>query len=442
MKTQFSIVLFFSLIFSFANAQEGTVSGTIYDTEVNDILPFANVSVKGTNTGTTSDFEGDYSLKMEPGNYTIVFSFVGYETIEVTDVEVKADDVTTLDVDMKSSAGALDEVIITTTTARDTEASVLNMQKNSVNLSDAISAQSFAKLGAGEVSSAVKTVPGVSVQGGKYVYVRGLGDRYTKSILNGMDVPGLDPDRNTLQMDIFPTSILDNISVVKSATADLPADFTGGVVNVITKDFPSQEEYSISAGLTYNPDMHFNPDFLSYTGGNTDLLGFDDGSRDLPVNRQQIFPRPFDNDQALTRLTQRFNPTLGGMRESNLMDVSLGLTAGNQYDIGESDKLGYFAAVSYKNSTEYFEDYENNAYLKPRETDEFDLRPSRTLIGDVGRQNVLISGMAGMAYKSDRSKYQLNLLHIQNGESTAGEFYENIFISDAIEVFRDNLEYT
>ena len=442
MKIQFPLFLLFYLFLISAHAQEGRISGTIHDIEANDVLPFANVSVKGTNIGATSDFEGDYSIDVAPGSYTVVFSFLGYETIEVTEVQVREGDVTNLNVEMRSSAGALDEVVITTTTARDTEMAVLNLQRRSVNLTDALSAQSFDKIGAGDVSSAVRTVPGVSVQGGKYVYVRGLGDRYTKSILNGMDIPGLDPDRNTIQMDIFPTSIIDNIQVVKSSTANLPADFTGGMVNIITKDFPTKEEYSLSLGAAYNPQMHFNSDFIQYDGGDTDFLGFDDGTRDLPVSRQQNFPRPFDNDAALTRLTQRFNPTLGGTRDRSFMDFSAGFTAGNQYDVGENDKLGYFASLSYRNTTEYFEEIENNSFLKPRNTEELELRPSRTLIGDMGRENALISGLVGLAYKTDRSKYQFNALHIQQGESTAGDFYEQVFISDAIEVFRDNLEYT
>lgn len=442
MKSKFLFILFFGLFCSMANAQKGKVSGTIYDLEVNDVLPFANIAVKGTHTGTTSDFEGDYSLELETGTYTLVFSFVGYETIEVTDVQVKADEVTPVDVQMKSSAGALDEVIITTTTARDTEASVLNLQKKSVNMTDGLSAQSFSKIGASDVSAAVKTVPGVSVQGGKYVYVRGLGDRYTKTILNGVDVPGLDPDRNTLQMDIFPTNILDNILVVKSSTADLPADFTGGMVNIITKDFPSKAEYSFSAGLKYNPDMHLNSDFLQYEGSDTDFLGFDDGKRDNPVNRNQAFPRPFENDPALTRLTQKFDETMAGTKSTNFMDYNFGFTAGNQYKVGESDKLGYVASLSYKNMSEYYDNFQTNSYLKPRSTEEFELRPNRVQSGQVGIKEVLLSGLAGLAYKTERSKYQLNVLHIQNGESTAGNFNESIYVSNAVDLIKNNLQYT
>jgi TonB-dependent receptor len=441
MKTKFTLVLLLIFFFSSSYAQKGKITGVINDAEVNDVLPFANVSVKGTSIGATSDFEGDYIIEVEEGVYTLNFSFLGYETLEVTDVVVKAGETKDLNITMRSSASALDEVVINTTTARDTEASVLSLQRKSVNLMDGLASQTFSKIGAGEVSSAVKTVPGVSVQEGKYVYVRGLGDRYTKSILNGMDIPGLDPDRNTIQLDLFPTNILDNIQVIKSSTADLPADFTGGMVNIVTKDFPSREEYSISIGGTYNPSMHFNSNYLSYEGSSTDFLGFDNGARDLPVRRNQTFPRPFDKDAALTRLTQRFDPTLSATTSTSPMDFSAGLTAGNQYDVG-NNRLGYFASLSYSNSTEFYDDFESNSYLKPRSTSEFELRPARTLNGDYGTNNVLISAMAGTAFKTDQSKYQFNMLHLQNGESRAGYFYENVILADAIEAFRDNLEYS
>ncbi|MGB5384000.1 MAG: carboxypeptidase-like regulatory domain-containing protein, partial [Lutimonas sp.] len=234
MKFKSTIVLAFMLITGAIFAQKGTLLGVIQDKEFNDVLPFANVIVKGTNNGTTTDFEGAYELTLEPGNYIIVFSFIGYETIEVTDVVINPGKVTELNTSLGPLSNQLEEVVVSVKTQENTEASMLDVQRRSVNLLDGMSAQSFKKVGASNLASAVRNVPGVSVQGGKYVYVRGLGDRYTKSILNGVDIPGLDPDRNTVQMDIFPTNVLDNVQVVKSSTADLPADFTGGMVNIIT----------------------------------------------------------------------------------------------------------------------------------------------------------------------------------------------------------------
>jgi len=219
MKKQFLYLIIFALFSHLGFAQTGELAGKVMDKEYNDILPFANVIIKETGTGTTTDFEGNYSLKLEEGTYTVIFSFIGYETIEISEVNIVAGDAVTVNASIGPLSNELEEVIVKATTAENTEASILNVQKKSINLLDGISAQAFGKIGASRAATAVKSVPGVSVQGGKYVYVRGLGDRYTKSILNGVDIPGLDPDRNTIQLDIFPTSILDNIQVVKSFTA-------------------------------------------------------------------------------------------------------------------------------------------------------------------------------------------------------------------------------
>lgn len=431
-----------SLLTTFVFSQSGKISGTVYDGEYNDVLPFANVTLKNTSIGTTTDFEGDYTLSLDEGTYTLVFSFVGYETKEISDVNIKSGEVFDLDVTLNASAGLLEEVVITTTARRNTEESVLNMQKNAATLMDGLSLQSIKRSGAGTIASAVKAVPGVSVQEGKYVYVRGLGDRYTKSILNGMDIPGLDPDKNTIPMDIFPTNILENIVVYKSASADLPADFTGGVVDVVTKDFPSKEQIGVSVSAGYNPDMHFNDNYLSYEGGKTDMLGFDDGTRELPISPNIDIPNPAAaNNESLEAITRSFNPTMAAQRQNSFMDFGLGLNYANQYDI-KDNKLGFIASLDYKNSTQFYEGFENGIYQKPEERDEYELRFDRRQIGDLGINNVLGSALAGLNYKTEKSKYTLNILHIQNGESRTALFDQRTEISNAIDVVKDNLEYT
>ena len=168
----------------------------------------------------------------------------------------------TLTATLLPASNSLDEVIVTTTAKNNTEASVLLIQKRAVNLIDGLSAQSIQKTGDSDLASAIKRIPGVSVQDGKFVYVRGLGDRYSKTLLGGLEVPGLDPDKNTLQLDIFPTNLLDNILISKSASADLNSDFTGGIVDVILKDFSVLPEYSFSIRGSYNPDMNLNDNFI------------------------------------------------------------------------------------------------------------------------------------------------------------------------------------
>ena len=438
-------LLIFCLTISLVSAQTGTVVGNVIDGDYNnEPLAFANILVKGTTTGTTSDFDGKYQLELEEGTYTLVFSFVGYGTKEISDVVINANQVVDLDVTLATNA--LDQVVVTTSIKRNTESAVLDLQKKSVTLLDGLSAQSIKKTGAGDIAAAVKSVPGVSVQGGKYVYVRGLGDRYTKSILNGVDIPGLDPDRNTIPMDIFPTNIIDNVIVLKSASAEYPADFTGGIVNVVTKDFPTKAEASISVGAAYNPDMHFNDEYLSYEGSNSDFLGYDNGTRNRPINRYQPIPGTFDNKILLHSLTRRFESQLGADIENSGMNYDFGFTLGNQYGSREN-KFGYQASLSYKNKTTFYGDRFDGTYSRdPNNTSVNDLVIDRTVEGSSGVNEVLLNGLVGLTYKTDKSKYKLTGLHIQNGESTAGKY--GLVISEAgagsglLDATGDELLYT
>jgi TonB-dependent receptor len=427
-------------------SQNGIISGTVNDGEFNDVLPFANILIKGTTKGTTSDFDGKYVLEVAPGIYTVTFSYLGYGTMEISQVVIEPGAEQIIDITLNQLANALDGVVVTTTISKNTEASVLNIQKNSVALLDGLSIQSIKKSGASDIASAIKSIPGVSVQGGKFVYVRGLGDRYTKSILNGVDVPGLDPDRNTLQLDIFPTNILDNIIVVKSATADQAADFTGGVVDIVTKDFPTRAEYSLSIGLGYNSTMHFNNEYLSYEGSPTDALGFDNGLRDLVLPQSIETPLPVENGARSRQLTQLFQPNLKALQEQSPMDFNLGFTAGNQYNLNDdgSKKIGYLASLTYKNSTEFYDGIVNGQVFRKQDQDKsvLELIDDRTQSGNLGVNNVLISGLAGVSLKGLKSKYKLNVLHIQNGESSAAFIRQDNFNVNSNVIFKDVLTYT
>ena len=302
-------------------------------------------------------------------------------------------------------------------------------------------------MGDSDAASSMKRVTGVSVEGGKYVYVRGLGDRYTKTILNGVDIPGLDPDRNTMQLDIFPTSIIDNIMVYKSFNANMPADFTGGVVDISIKDFPEQKKGSIFLGSGYNPDYHFNNDFLTYKGGKTDFLGFDDGSRAIPATSNLPFFVDAISDpdgEAGTRFREvldGFNPTMGAIRQRNLMDYNFGASFGNQVPL-KKVTLGYNFGLSYKASTEYYRNAEYGRYGLSSDPDLTEMEVREFQIGDYGSSSVLVSGLAGFALKTTRSKFRINMIHMQNGVSRAGIFdFEGSDQGSVFSAVQHNLEY-
>lgn len=448
MKNKLNYLLPLLLLISFNSFSQLGITGTVIDGDFNEPLPFANILVKETGDGVTSDFDGKYSIELPKGSYTLVFSFVGYETKEITNINVRDVDYTITDIVLNSVAQGLEEVVITVDAKRNTESSVLEIQRKSASLLDGISAQAFQKIGANDIASAVKNVPGVSVQGGKYVYVRGLGDRYSKSILNGVDIPGLDPDRNTIQMDLFPTNMLSNVLVIKSARADLPADFTGGVIDIITKDFPAKQEFSISASMSFNPDMHFNDNYLSYEGGQTDFLGFDDGTR-----KDKIFntflgnaydPRLNPTTSGLTtinHISNQFNPKMAPNNDISGLNYNFGVSYGNQFNFDNGHSFGFLGSLSYRKEQTVFENTQDNIYnFSPNRT-ELSFEENRLQTGTIGGENIIASGLFGMTYKTNASKFKFNALQIQNGESTSGRFRQLTRFSDFIDFNKFNLEY-
>ena len=448
MKNKLNYLLPLLLLITFNSFSQFGITGTVIDGDFNEPLPFANILVKETGEGVTSDFDGKYSIELPKGSYTLVFSFVGYETKEITNINVSDADYTVTDIVLNSVAQGLEEVVVTVDAKRNTESSVLEIQRKSASLLDGISAQAFQKIGANDIASAVKNVPGVSVQGGKYVYVRGLGDRYSKSILNGVDIPGLDPDRNTIQMDLFPTNMLSNVLVIKSARADLPSDFTGGVIDIITKDFPAKQEFSISASMSFNPDMHFNDNYLSYEGGQTDFLGFDDGTR-----KDKIFntflgnaydPRLNATTTGLTtinHISNQFNSQMAPNNDTSGMNYNFGVSYGNQFNFDNGHSFGFLGSLSYRKEQTVFENTQDNIYnFSPNRT-ELSFEENRLQTGTIGGENIIASGLFGMTYKTNASKFKFNALHIQNGESTSGRFRQLTRFSDFIDFNKFNLEY-
>ncbi len=408
-------------------AQKGNIAGTVYDEELNDVLPFASVIVKGSSAGASTDFDGKYNLDIDPGTYTLVFSFVGYTNVEVSDVVVASGKETIVDAYIKEAGNVLEEVVITTSRRKNTEKAITILQRNSATVVDGLSVQGIKKSGASNVAAAIKQVPGVSIQGGKFVVVRGLSDRYSKTTLNGLDVPGLDPDKNSLQVDLFPTNILENLVVNKTASADLPADFTGGIVDITLKDFSTKPEYTVSAGFGFNPNQHFKSEFQNIDKGSTGFLGFN-SERDVPIDRNLLTPVPLDTDRINQSrdLTLLFDRELRAQNETNFGNINFGLTASNHYKLKNENKLGYQANLSYRSQTSFFENAIDGTYLVGVGEEMF----ARNLgTGQISSHQTLLTGLAGLSFKTEKAKFKLTGLYIRNGLSNASireqELFEN-----------------
>lgn len=408
-----------------AFAQKGKIRGTVYEDASGESLIGVTVYIKGTTNGAVTDFDGAFEINAEPGTYDVQISFVSYETITISEVVVEAGEVTVLDnIRLKEAISELEEVVITAEVIRDSESALLTVKKKSANLLDGISAAKFRKIGDSDAASAVKRVTGVSIEGDKYVYVRGLGDRYTKTTLNNIDIPGLDPDRNSIQIDIFPTNLIQNMIVSKTALAEMPADFTGGVVNIETKDFPEEKIFDVSFGITYNPSMHFNSDYITYEGSDTDWLGYDTDLRELPTGAEEDLPQPFVNeDEEVLAFSRQFSPALQNQTQTSFMNYNAGISLGNQFEFENKNNLGYIFSLTYRADQAYYDDYEFGEYQIPPQSDSNDeLIEANYRPGTITTDNRFLGGLAGIAFKTNTSKYKFTAMRLQNGESKSGAF--------------------
>ena len=415
--------LVFCLFATSVLAQEkGFIRGNIADGDFGGPMIGATVTVDGMpGVGASTDFDGNFSLPLAPGTYDISISFISYATQSYPKTVVTSGKVTMIDAVLSSAIEELAGVEIVGEVRRNSEVAMLMDMKNASTVTDGLSAQSFRKIGDSDLSGAIKRVTGVTVQGGKYVYVRGLGDRYTKTTLNGMSLPGLDPDVNAVQIDIFPTNVLENVSVSKTFSPDLDGDFTGGLVNVVTKNFPDKKSSQIGFGLAVTPGMTFNPDYILYNRQATAFTGFDFGNKELPFNpyTNEIIPDPVLNDKTQEDLSRSFDPQMAAKKKTALPNGSFSFSHGNQINKESGATLGYNAVFNYSNETVFYKDFQSNDYLRDNNKTVEPLFQQIRRIGDVGKNNVLWSGLLSGAYKKNNNSYSLTILNSQSAETSA-----------------------
>ncbi|MCB0547559.1 MAG: TonB-dependent receptor [Phaeodactylibacter sp.] len=420
MKNVLTFLLLFLAVSAFG--QSGTIRGKVIEAATGWEVIGATVQVEGAATGTVTDIDGTFSLKADPGVHAVLISYVGYAAQKINEVEVKSGDVTVLgDIAMEEEAVTTETVVISARKIQTSESAMQTLQRKSIKTLDAISSQAFSLRGDNDAAAAVRRVPGVSVQEGKYVYIRGLGDRYSKTTLNGANIPGLDPDRNTVQMDLFPTNLLDNIVVYKNFTPDLPGDFTGGLVNVATKDFPEDFTMAASLGFGYNPQVTFNDNFLTSSGGKTDWLGYDDGARDFPaaLSSMPTFGEALSNQalaKELNAATLSLNNELAPKTEAPLPNHNFAFSIGNQKTLF-GKPVGFIGSLTYRREFSGYENGFTGRYTFAQVGADI-LTTQRELEDRRFSDYVIMGGMLNGSIKLNSfNKIGLNILRNQSGQT-------------------------
>jgi outer membrane receptor protein involved in Fe transport len=362
MKLFYTLLLF--TITQSIFSQTGIISGSVVDESSGSSLPGVNVTLKELKKTLTSDSDGKFIFRNIPvGIYELEFRFTGYETKAVSEVNVIANETTSINASLNSQKNVLDEVVITRTKAKtESVKSLLIAQKNSANVSDGISAETIKRTPDKNTSDVLKRISGASIQDNRFVIVRGLNDRYNAAFLNGAPLPSSESDRKAFSFDIFPSNMLDNLIITKTASPDLPGDFAGGVVQINTKSVPDKDFQTISIGTGYNT-ITTGKTQKTYKGSGTDWLGFDNGTRALPstIPNTEVFSTL--GYQERVEVAKSFESDWNIKNSTFAPNYSFQYSIGHHFDIKDKT-LGIMFSVS-NNKSNNFNTALRNDYDNP-----------------------------------------------------------------------------
>lgn len=306
--------MFLSLSLQAQTEATGGIAGKLTDKEMNgEPLPFANVLLKGTSKGATTDMDGLYSIaNIKPGTYDVVFSFIGYETLTVPNVEVLPGKVTEINSALGSSAASLDEVVINTVARKDSEVALLLEQKKAIAIKESIGARELAKLGISDVATATTRISGVtSSEASGDIFVRGLGDRYLYTTLNGLPIPSDDVERKNIDLELFPTGVIQSLSISKTYSAASSADQASGNINIETRELVGPGELQFEAGAGVNTNVLQEGVFDNFkVSPNSEDVNFGFYSASLPL-QDALTEQTWNSSKVELPLNYKYGLTAG-----------------------------------------------------------------------------------------------------------------------------------
>lgn len=420
MKKIAVLLLFLGTTFNLM-AGIGKIEGKVTD-ETNAPLIGATVKIEGTLLGARTDIDGHFIIKnIELGKYNLEVSYVSYEKKLITDIIIKDDNIVTVNVSMAKAPKGMKEVTIKATLKKENLSSLLVQQKNLATISDGISAESIRRTPDRNTSDVLKRVSGVSINEGKFAVVRGLPDRYNMAMLNGMVLPSTEADRKAFSFDMFPSSLLDNITILKAATPDMQGDFAGGVIDLNTKDIPTENYLTVQLGSGMNTLGTFKP-YNDSKNGKKDWLGFDDGSRKLPSSfpvTDSFYSTTFTRQQKIDASKEVPNNWEIKKRNSMMPNRNVQVVGGYSHTFKNNNVFGVIGAISY-NRTQRINYIERNDY-------ELSPIPVFTYSDTVARDNVLAGALLNMGYRIN-SNHKItfrNTFNVNSEDATINRFGDN-----------------
>lgn len=394
-------------------AQNSKITGKVLDGSSGGVLPDAVIKIESMNKGTATDLDGSFTFEnVAAGEMNVKVSYVGYITQSMS-INVKPGEVLTLDFVLQPEGALIDTVTIEASRIQNNEASLLLKQQKAENIQDGISSQQIKRTADATSSDVLKRVVGVSIVDNKFVFVRGTNERYSSTTLNGVILPSTDPDKKAFSFDLFPSNLLENIVISKSYTPDLIGNFSGGLVQVTTKEFPDKLSLNFSSSSSYN-SITTGKEFLTYSAGEKKILFFnsgrDNGSRQMPsIFPEQTILSSNYGLQEVKSFSLALTNNWGEAKTSAPVNGGFQLSAGNNFTFGKSNNLGVFGAYTYSNSF-------SSKKIERQSFQSDDLLESK-YTGSQSEYSVLWGGLLNMSFRAgENNKFSFKNTYVFSSE--------------------------
>ena len=406
MKFKLIFLTLFITAVSFAQ-NKGTIAGILTDKNANNqSLPFANILIKGTSIGTNTDIDGKYSITAAPGNYTIQFSFVGYESVEVP-VTVIANETVTINQALGSAGYKLEDVVVRSTFSREKETALLLDQKQAVVIKQSIGSQEMARKGVSDVEEGLTKVTGITKVDGRGLFIRGLEDRYNNLLINDLQSPSNSPFKKIIPLDLFPTDVVGVLNIYKTFNPNISGDFAGATVNIETPQPKNITKLNIGFGYTTNNNLKnfLLSDEVNSTKGTLGLTGND---RALPSifgtvpSGQKLSPAEYENGFG--------NKSWDVNSTQSPLNSSIGFLHAQKFTLKNEDNISYIMSFNFDNKYTFREGVDRTFNLGQGNYD-------NNLYNTQYSYFTTFSGLAGMKYKTNRFNLNFNTFLIKATES-------------------------
>ena len=380
----------------------GTVAGVV---SAEDGAPVhdAKVFVQGLVDEARSDENGHFSLSLPEGTYSLSVVHADYTGMSLDGVQVAVGATNEISVVLESAPAEMEDFVVKGLRIRGAVATMMEERREAAGVTDSIGVDDIRKSPDGTASAATRRMVGATVVGGQFLFVRGLGGRYSNVRLNGVPLPSTDPDLPGFQLDLFPASLLSSLTIAKTFTPDIPGDFAGGSMNIATRDFPQHFDFGVSLQIGSDTQT-IGRKAPSYAGGNTDFLGFDDGARQLPdaVPREQVTLGRRGNGleaDEVNAIGRSFPNHWEPKPTTALPNLSIGLSLGNTTKVADH-RLGYLFTLGYRYAWVRYDEVITNVQPQNNpETGKKEVAQKDRLQREVGAESAQIGALGTVSYE-------------------------------------------